>query len=228
MDREIFKKMMKEMPVKVDKDWEDDIIRGSYASIPNNTSGVANLVVAMEEFAEVSQEVSKYIRGKGNKTALTEELADAMISIRYVQLICGISDKDLYRAMNAKLTRQKDRNRGKSKDASFVKKEQSEDAVGFRVPAEASQAQIEKLKKVLSASGFECVSETTDNNGPYLVFSGKRSIGSQGCISDRHDLLAELSRFEAQVKANKIIEAISKTNNKKESWIFIEGGDVER
>lgn len=44
--------------------------------------GIENqTVVAIEEFAEISKELTKVLRGEGNKAHLAEELADAEIVI---------------------------------------------------------------------------------------------------------------------------------------------------
>ena len=57
------------------------------------------LLIAMEELAELSQEVSKYLRGKGDYIGLLEELADVTIVIKHIKMILGIKDEDLNRAV---------------------------------------------------------------------------------------------------------------------------------
>lgn len=71
--------------------------------------GCRNLIIVMEEFAECSQQVAKWLRGKGDKISLLEETADALIGIKYIQKICGISDEELNKAVNAKITREQGR-----------------------------------------------------------------------------------------------------------------------
>lgn len=110
MDREDFVKGMKCASEHIDKDYMDKVIRESFTPLPENDNGTQNLVIIMEEFMEAAHEVSKYLRGKADMTALTEELADAALSIRYVQQICGISDAELSKAINVKLKRQDKRN----------------------------------------------------------------------------------------------------------------------
>lgn len=75
-----------------------------------NEKGALNLIIVMEEFNEITEEIAKFIQGKGKHDDILEELSDAMLSIRYVQLICGISDEELNKAMNVKLDRQNKRN----------------------------------------------------------------------------------------------------------------------
>ncbi len=43
--------------------------------------------VAMEEFAELQQQVSKQIRGYGDKLGLLEEIADAYICLSFLESI---------------------------------------------------------------------------------------------------------------------------------------------
>ena len=66
-------------------------------------------VVAIEEMSELQKELTKYIRGKGNKKGLTEELADALIMITQIQLMYQICDEDVRKVMDFKLNRLKER-----------------------------------------------------------------------------------------------------------------------
>ena len=43
--------------------------------------------VAMEEFAELQQQVSKQIRGYGDKLGLLEEIADAYICLSFLEFV---------------------------------------------------------------------------------------------------------------------------------------------
>lgn len=61
--------------------------------------------VIMEELAELSQQVSKDLRGKGDKVCILEELADVAINVKIAQKLYGISDEKLERAMTVKLER---------------------------------------------------------------------------------------------------------------------------
>ena len=60
-------------------------------------------VRCMEEFAELSQVLSKCLRHKEDRSHLLEELADSQMSIYMLQQLCGISDDELNRALNVKL-----------------------------------------------------------------------------------------------------------------------------
>lgn len=66
-------------------------------------------IVAMEEFAELTQEVSKYLRGEGDRYALLEEMADVYLGLCILGMIFGISDDELQKAIDVKLQREKER-----------------------------------------------------------------------------------------------------------------------
>lgn len=53
--------------------------------------------VAMEEFAELQQQVSKQIRGYGDKLGLLEEIADAYICLSFLESIFDVKPEDLQR-----------------------------------------------------------------------------------------------------------------------------------
>lgn len=53
-----------------------------------------NCTIAMEEFAELTQQVSKQIRGYGDRIGLIEEMADAYICLKLLESIFNISPED--------------------------------------------------------------------------------------------------------------------------------------
>ncbi len=110
MDREDFIKSMESASSDIDNEYTEKVISESLAPLKDNTIGTQNLIIIMEEFMECAHEVSKYLRGKPDMVALTEELADAYLSIKYVQKICNISTEQLNKAINVKLERQNKRN----------------------------------------------------------------------------------------------------------------------
>ena len=73
-----------------------------------NPRGHRNLIIVMEELSELSKEISKELRGKGDKTNILEELADVQVGLYYVQEICKINDEDLHKAINVKMKRLED------------------------------------------------------------------------------------------------------------------------
>ena len=63
------------------------------------------LVIAMEELAELQQQVSKLYRGKGNLENLTEEIADVCICIDLIMKVSGITEEQLESWINKKMER---------------------------------------------------------------------------------------------------------------------------
>lgn len=70
---------------------------------------VMQTVVAIEEMSELQKELSKYIRGKGNRDNLIEEVADVLVMITQIQLMYYIPDDEVERIMHLKLNRLKER-----------------------------------------------------------------------------------------------------------------------
>lgn len=110
MDHNEFINNMEKASSGFDKETALQIIKNSFSKIQHNEDGTINLVIVMEELAELQQQLSKYIRGKADFECLVEELGDVMLGVYYVQEICGISDEMLHKAMNVKLERQDKRN----------------------------------------------------------------------------------------------------------------------
>lgn len=63
--------------------------------------------VAMEEFAEL-QQISKQIRGYGDKLGLLEEIADAYICLSFLESIFDVKPEDLQKAIDVKLQRERE------------------------------------------------------------------------------------------------------------------------
>lgn len=66
-------------------------------------------IVAIEEMSELQKELTKYIRGQGNRDNLIEEIADVLIMITQIQLMYQICDEDVRKVMDFKLNRLKER-----------------------------------------------------------------------------------------------------------------------
>lgn len=64
--------------------------------------------VAMEEFAELQQQVSKQIRGYGDKLGLLEEIADAYICLSFLESIFDVKPEDLQKDIDVKLQRERE------------------------------------------------------------------------------------------------------------------------
>ena len=77
-------------------------------SKPNeiNPRGHQNLIIVVEELAELSQEVTKELRGKREDYySLVEEMADVYLALEYLQEICGVEDATLQKAISIKAKR---------------------------------------------------------------------------------------------------------------------------
>ncbi len=62
----------------------------------------------MEEFAELQQQISKQIRGYGDRLGLLEEMADAYICLSFLESIFDVSPDDLQKAIDVKLQRERE------------------------------------------------------------------------------------------------------------------------
>ena len=67
--------------------------------------------IAMEEFAELTQQISKQIRGYDNRIGLLEEMADAYICLEFLKSIFDITPEELQKAMDIKLQRESNKQR---------------------------------------------------------------------------------------------------------------------
>lgn len=67
--------------------------------------------IAMEEFAELTQQISKQIRGYDNRIGLLEEMADAYICLEFLKSIFNISSEELQKAVDVKLERERRKQR---------------------------------------------------------------------------------------------------------------------
>lgn len=63
--------------------------------------------IAMEEFAELQQQVSKMIRGIGSRTCLLEEMADAYICLKNLEYMFDIHSDEMQKAIDVKLDRER-------------------------------------------------------------------------------------------------------------------------
>lgn len=109
MELDVFVKQMKskiDLSILKPKN-RKKLIQKSLEICKDNKIGHYNQIIVMEELAELSKEVSKFVRLKGNRDALLEEMADVLIGIDYLKEIHNISDKELDKAIAIKLYRLK-------------------------------------------------------------------------------------------------------------------------
>ena len=111
MDRESFKREYLKVDNNLRKEYDKNrilkIIKDSIDanSVDNNERGHRNLIIVMEELAELAQQISKELRGKCISLDLLQELADVQLGIYYIQEICEIEDWQLDAAMIVKSKR---------------------------------------------------------------------------------------------------------------------------
>lgn len=65
----------------------------------------AQLVVAIEEFAELTKEICKHKRYMDNTMAILEEMADCYIMLEQMKMIFGLSDADIIVKTREKIKR---------------------------------------------------------------------------------------------------------------------------
>ena len=105
MDKKKFEEELKTVSNQVNKDVVKSILSDSISNEFGQPIGQRNLIIVMEELAELSQAVAKELRMKGDKINLLEEMADVQLALYYLQTICGVSDDALNRAINVKTKR---------------------------------------------------------------------------------------------------------------------------
>lgn len=70
---------------------------------------MTELIVLMEELAELIKEITKYIRYGTNRQAILEELADVMVMCRQLMLMLMIGEEELAEEIEKKIRRQIER-----------------------------------------------------------------------------------------------------------------------
>ena len=67
---------------------------------------ICKQVICMEEMAELTQQISKSLRGKRNKEHLTEEFGDVLIMLETLKTIHNLDDAEIQEWIDYKMTRQ--------------------------------------------------------------------------------------------------------------------------
>lgn len=109
MDKVAINRYFKEAPngIELSDKERRRIIRRSVESQPWKLK----CTIAMEEFAELTQAISKQIRGYDNRIGLLEEMADAYICLEFLKSIFNITPEELQKAMDVKLQRERNKQR---------------------------------------------------------------------------------------------------------------------
>jgi NTP pyrophosphatase (non-canonical NTP hydrolase) len=61
------------------------------------------LDIAVEELSELTKEIIKYKRGKGDLIGIAEEIVDVLIMIDQVKMICNVREEDIERWRKCKI-----------------------------------------------------------------------------------------------------------------------------
>ena len=129
MDREVFKEKFedakKENPITYIKDCKElhDIIDWSLCNAKNNymkDPDIYNLATTIEEMSELTKELTKMLKGKGDAIGLLEELADVQIGTWVLMRMFNISEDDLNRAIQIKVEQENKKKGGKYNGKSFT------------------------------------------------------------------------------------------------------------
>ena len=118
MDREKFVEELHKMdpdynPGYVKRPTEiDDVMQACIDHAKNNYMRDDNMyqfAVVIEEMAELTQELTKMLRGRDNRTGVVEELADVQLCVWVTMKMLGITDEEINQAIQVKSNRQKDK-----------------------------------------------------------------------------------------------------------------------
>lgn len=107
MNRENFIKAFEEESSNINKNWITNLVKESIDinMFDGYPRGHRYLIIVIEELAELSQAITKQLRGKGDNINLIEELADVQLGLYYIQDIFSISNESLHKALNVKMKR---------------------------------------------------------------------------------------------------------------------------
>lgn len=107
MDRDDFIRVLNRDKRPMDREHYKETIKRSIDLLkykkPLSQRGHYDLIICMEELAELQQALSKELRGKGDPVNILEEVADVLLCIGYIQEIVGLSDELIVSAMNVKI-----------------------------------------------------------------------------------------------------------------------------
>lgn len=82
----------------------NEILRSAIARYGNT----AQMIIAMEEMAELTKELSKFFRGAHNEDAIAEEIADVRIMLDQMQIMFDCAGKvNMYEAAKVERLRKR-------------------------------------------------------------------------------------------------------------------------
>lgn len=142
MDREKFVEELHKMdpdynPGYVKKPTEiDDVMQACIDHAKNNymrDNNMYQFAVVIEEMAELTQELTKMLRGRDNRTGVVEELADVQLCVWVTMKMLGITDDEINQAIQVKSDRQRNKKCKKKSTKEFEDKIKSIDSRVTRI-----------------------------------------------------------------------------------------------
>lgn len=142
MDREKFVEELHKMdpdynPGYVKKPTEiDDVMQACIDHAKNNymrDNNMYQFAVVIEEMAELTQELTKMLRGRDNRTGVVEELADVQLCVWITMKMLGITDEEINQAIQVKSDRQRNKKCKKKSTKEFEDKIKSIDSRVTRI-----------------------------------------------------------------------------------------------
>lgn len=102
MDINEFKSKMADTKTStnIDRDFMESTVKGALRPLPDfaNKNGTLNLIIVMEEFAELMERISErglYMPDDCDGDAFLEEIADTYICFEFIKTICHIKDEEI-------------------------------------------------------------------------------------------------------------------------------------
>ena len=104
MNKNKFKHAFKKASKKVNKKklYKEELRVQDKKPVYIGKKGTRNLIIVMEELAELQEQLIMYLEGDGDKLLIVEEMADVYIGLDHIKLICDISDKKISKCKNKK------------------------------------------------------------------------------------------------------------------------------
>lgn len=101
---------VKKKNISLTEKQKTDIIERSIhsTSYKDHKRGETQLTIAIEEMAELTQQITKHLRGKTDETHLLEEFADVILGLLYIKQILFLPDEVIENACIVKLLRMKE------------------------------------------------------------------------------------------------------------------------
>lgn len=106
MNRDELRKAVQTETPELNRDWVRKLIRKNLMRmLHKHGSHTIQKVICLEELAEMQQEISKSIRGRGDRIGILEEWCDCCIALWTIQEMYHMDVDDLNRIIKIKIKR---------------------------------------------------------------------------------------------------------------------------